>query len=312
MLRSPVPLLVALLAALAVLPAAASAKYDVRVGIGDQNAEIFEQPLFKAAQIKRVRYFIPWNAARNRGLMERARTYVQQARRNGISVFVHISTDDLRVRRGHLPSARGYRRLVGRIVRELRPLGVREWGVWNEANHASQPTWNRPGRAAKFYKQMRRICRGCRIVALDVLDQRGVERYIKRFYRKLSPRLRRQARFVGIHNYSDVNRKRTTGTRDIMRAVKRHVRSPVFWLTETGGVVELGRSFRCSERRAANRMKYLFKVLRKYRRQIDRAYVYNWFGTDCRTRMDTGVVNADGSRRPSYTQLRRGLTRFKR
>ena len=311
MARTTISLLLALAALMAAGPAAADAKYDVRVGIGDQNVEMFDQPLFQAAKIKRVRYFIPWNAARNKAQMDRARAYVQRARMSGISVLVHISTDDLRVRRGHLPSVGGYRRLVGRIVRELRPLGVREWGVWNEANHASQPTWSRPGRAAKYYKQMRRICRGCRIVALDVLDQRGVERYIKRFYRKLSPRLRRQARFVGIHNYSDVNRKRTTGTRDIMRAVRRHVRSPKFWLTETGGVVELGRSFRCSERRAANRMKYLFKVLRKYRRDIDRAYVYNWFGTDCKTRMDVGVVNADGSRRPSYKQLRRGLTLFK-
>ncbi|MBX5441531.1 MAG: hypothetical protein IRZ32_08385 [Solirubrobacteraceae bacterium] len=312
MARTLAHLIAAALAALVALPAAASAKLDVRVGIGDQSAAMFDEPLFQAARIKRVRTFVPWNVARDRAALDRVAAYVERARRSGISVLVHVSTDDLRVRRGRLPSAAAYRRQVGRLVRRLRPLGVREWGVWNEANHASQPTWSRPGRAARYYRQMRSLCRGCRIVALDVLDQRGVERYIDRFYRRLPPRLRRRARIVGIHNYSDVNRRRTTGTRAVMRAVRRHVRAPVFWLTETGGVVEHGRSFPCNRRRAANRIAYLFRVLRTYRRQIDRAYVYNWFGTDCRTRMDTGVVNADGSRRPSYMQLRRGLTRFKR
>ena len=69
-----------------------------------------------------------------------------------------------------LPSAATYRREVGRLVRTLRPLGVREWGVWNEANHPSQPTWRHPERAAAYFTAMRSICRGCTIVALDVLD----------------------------------------------------------------------------------------------------------------------------------------------
>jgi len=300
---------VAMLAVLA-MPAASEAKYRVHVGLGDQQVMTLTQPLFVATKIKRVRYFVPYNAIHNKSRMRAIEDYVRTARSRGISVFVHISTNNLRIRRGHLPSAKGYRRDVGRLIRKLRPMGVREWGVWNEANHASQPTWNHPKRAAKYYRQMRRICRGCRIVALDVLDQRGVERYIKRFYKALPRSLRRKARFVGIHNYSDVNRKRTKGTRAIMRTVRHYVRSPHFWLTETGGVVELGRSFRCSERRAANRIKYMFRVLKAYRHSIDRAYVYNWFGTDCRTRMDTGLVNKDGTARRGYKALRIGLRRF--
>ncbi len=299
---------------LLLLPAAASAKrYDVRVGIGDQNVEMFDESRFERLDIKRVRYFVPWNAVRDPAALARARAYVQRARQAGVKVMVHVSTDDLRIRRAKLPSVKRYRRDVGRLVRELRPLGVREWGVWNEANHKSQPTWRAPGRAARYFKAFRKICGGCRIVALDVLDQRGVERYIKRFYRKLSPRLTRQARFVGIHNYSDVNRRRMSGTRGIMRAVRRHgPRKARFWLTETGGVVELGSSFRCNERRAGNRMRYLFRLLKRERSSIQRAYVYNWFGTDCTTRMDTGVVNRDGSPRRSYRVLRKGLRSFKR
>jgi hypothetical protein len=304
--------LVAVLLTVLVLPSVASAKYDVRVGVGDQNVALFDQPLFQDAKIERVRYFIPWDAVRHRSQLRAAEAYVRRARQDGIAVTVHISTNDLRNRRGHLPSKRGYKRLVGRLVRDLRPLGVREWGVWNEANHPSQPTWRNPKRAAQYYKVMRQICRGCTIVALDVLDQRNVEAYISAFYRALPKRLRRKARIVGIHNYGDVNRHKSTGTRDIMRRVRKYVHSPRFWLTETGGIVELGRSFRCNQRRAAHRIDYLFALLKKYHRQIDRAYVYNWFGVGCRTRMDTGLVNADGTARPGYDSLRRGLRRFKR
>jgi hypothetical protein len=293
----------------AVAAGTVSARPAVPVGISDQNAAMFDSPLFQKTAIKQVRYFVPWNAARDRGELRAVKAYVRQARSHGISVMVHIGTDDFRPRRAHLPTVRQYRRDVGRLVRTLRPLGVRDWGAFNEANHPSEPTYRSPKRAAKFFVTLRSLCRGCHVVALDVLDTRGVTSYIDRFYGALTPSQRRQASIVGIHNYSDVNRRTTKGTRTIMSAVRTHVGAPHFWLTETGGIVELGSSFRCSERRAANRTTYLFKLLRAYRHEIDRAYIYNWKGTDCRTRMDTGMVNADGTPRPAYTALRRGLRR---
>jgi hypothetical protein len=313
MLRTTLLFLCAAALAALALPATGSAhRANVRVGIGDQNVALFSQPLFRQAKIRRVRLFVPYDAARHRAQLDEVVAYVRTARAQGISVLVHLSTNDLRARRGRLPTARTYRRDVGRLVRTLRPLGVREWGAWNEANHPSQPTWDHPRAAASYYRQLRSLCRGCAIVALDVLDQRRVGRYIDSFYRALPRRLRRTARVVGIHNYSDVNRRTTSGTRQILRAVRRHVRGPRFWLTETGGIVELGRTFRCSQRRAANRVSYLFRLLHTYRRSIDRAYVYNWFGTDCRTRMDTGLVGRHGERRPAYTALRRGLMHVRR
>jgi hypothetical protein len=282
-----------------------------QVGISDQNAFMFDQPLFQKASIDHARYFVAWNAARHPAQLRAAQDYVRRARAAGISVLVHISTDDLRPGKGTLPRPATYRREVGRLVRKLRPLGVREWGVWNEANHPSQPTWRHPERAAAYFEQMRRICRGCTIVALDVLDLSDVADYVNRFYDALPRSARRAARLVGIHNYSDVNRRRTVGTRTIMAAVREHTRAR-FWLTETGGIVELGRTFRCSPSRAANRTSYLFALLRKYHREIDRAYVYNWVGTGCATRMDTGMVNADGTPRPAYRAFVRGLGGLRR
>jgi hypothetical protein len=312
MSRPALRLTLVLLALALLAPASAAARYHVRVGVGDQSLALFSQPLFQRAKIERVRYFVHWDAARHPAQLRAAEDYVRTAAASGIQVLVHVSTDDLRPRRAHLPSVAAYRRDVGRLVRALRPLGVREWGVWNEANHPSQPTWDHPARAAAYYRVMRGICPGCTIVALDVLDERTVSGYVARFYRALPRGLRRHARIVGIHNYSDVNRRRAVWTPAIMRTVRGFVGHPRFWLTETGGIVELGGRFHCSTARAADRLSYLFRLLRTYRRSIDRAYVYNWFGTSCRTRMDTGIVNRDGTARRSYAALRRGLSSFLR
>src|SRR3954470_19640093 len=217
------PRSLALLTTLVVLgaaPAAAQARTDIRVGIGDQQVAMFDNAAFQRAKFKRVRYFIAWNAMDDARQRLAARAYVQRARRSGISVLIHVSTDDTRIKKAHLPSVRAYRSKVGRLVRYFRGLGVREFGAWNEVNHASQPTYRSPTRAADFFREMYRMvkvpCSSCAVIALDGLDQAGVERYMKTFYRHLSATYRRRATIVGIHNYGDVNRQRTTFTRNII------------------------------------------------------------------------------------------------
>ena len=301
-----------LAAAMLTVPAAADAKFDVRVGIGDQQPTMFADRDFQKLKIKRVRYFIPWNVMGDPPRRIAAEDYVRAANAAGAKVFLHVSTHDLRIKKGKLPSRKAYKRGVGRLVRHFRKQGVREFGVWNEANHKSQPTWRSPKRAAQYFKIMRRLCMRCTIVALDVLDQPGVERYMRRWYRALG-RYRRHAKYVGIHNYSDVNRRRTSGTRSIMRTARRFKRNSKFWLTETGGVVKFGRSFPYSPKRAAKRLRFLFRVVKRQRRSIKRVYVYNWTGAKKgAVRFDAGLTYASGKPRPGYRVLRRNLRRFKR
>src|SRR3954465_4152763 len=244
------------LVVLALAPDAAQARTNIRVGIGDQQVAMFDNAAFQRAKFKRVRYFIAWNAMDDAMQRLAARAYVQRARRSGISVLIHVSTDDTRIKQAHLPSVSAYRSKVGRLVRYFRGLGVREFGAWNEANHASQPTYRSPTRAADFFREMYRTvkgrCRSCAVIALDVLDQTGVERYMRSFYRHLSPTYRRRATVVGVHNYGDVNRRRTTFTRNIIRQSHAYNRATKFWLTDTGGIVNFGRSFPCSTSRAAS------------------------------------------------------------
>src|SRR3954466_8909400 len=311
----------ALLAAMAIagVPASAGAKTGVRVGIGDQQVSMFDSPLFQRAKFKLVRYFVPWNIMDDDQQLATATAYVNRARRDHIQVLLHISSDDLRIKRAKLPSVAQYRREIKRIVSTFRPLGVRDFGAWNEVNHASQPTYKSPTRAADFfveaYRAIKPRCSFCNVVALDVLDQAGVERYMRSFYRHLSSTYSKRARLVGIHNYGDVNRQRTTFTRNIIRQSHAFNRRARFWFTETGGLVKFGRSFPCSKERARNRLRNMFSLARTYRTSgVERLYVYNWSGPSagCDARFDAGLVNFDGTARPGYKYLRDALPNYLR
>ena len=264
MTKTTTLLLCCTLAVLALVPATAAARVDIRVGIGDQQVSMFDQPSFQRAKFKRVRYFVPWNVMSDEDQRVQARRYVQRARQDGFQVLLHISTDDVRIKRARLPSVAQFRSQVRRLVPYFRKLGVREFGAWNEVNHASQPTYRSATRAADFfvetYRAVKPRCSFCAVVALDVLDQVGVERYMRTWYRSLSSTYRRRATIVGIHNYGDVNRQRTTFTRNIIRQSRSFNRSTKFWFTETGGLVKFGRNFPCSETRAANRLKNMFSA----------------------------------------------------
>jgi hypothetical protein len=305
-----------LLATAAVAPAS-DARIPIRVGIGDQDPSMFGQPAFQRAKFQRVRYFVAWNAIDDAGQVARADTFIKTARANGFSVLLHISTDDYTIKKAKLPSIAAYRSKVGALVRRYRALGVREFGTWNEANHASQPTYRSPARAAAFFREMYRLvkprCSSCAVVALDVLDQTGVERYERSFFRALSAAYRKRATLVGIHNYGDVNRKRTTFTRNVIHMAHRYNKSTRFWFTETGGLVKFGANFKCSTARASSRLKNMFSLARTYRTAgVQRIYIYSWSGPGCDARFDAGLVGPDGTPRPGYTTVRRQLSNYLR
>jgi hypothetical protein len=311
--------LLAAVCALALVPAGASAQTtNVAVGIGDQAVSIFDNAQFQALRVRKVRYFIKWDAIDRPGELAAADAFVNRARAARASVLMHVSSNNLARKRARLPSVATYRRKVRRLIQRYRRLGVTTWGAMNEANHDSQPTWNNPRRAAQFFLALRSMCRRCTIVALDVLDQRGVERYINRFYAALGSR-RSLARIVGIHNYSDTNRFRDRGTRSIIRTVKRRNRRAQFWLTETGGVAKFGASFPCNparpaaaERRQARAIRYMFTLTRRFRRDVKRLYIYNFTGADCQGRFDAGLVRRNGTPRPAYNEVRKAIRRFRR
>ena len=299
---------------------AAQARIDIRVGIGNQSATMFASPFYQELRLRLTRYFIEWNAIDQPDQLAKADEFVATARANGVKVLMHISTDNINAEpRSPLPSARGYRRKVHALVKRYKPQGVSDWGAWNEANHRSQPTQNDPQRAARYFMHMRSVCRGCTIVALDVLDQAGVEGYIDRWFGALGRANAGKANIIGIHNYSEVNRRLTKGsnrfpgTGRIIAAARAHNRAARFWYTETGGHVKLFRT--CDTARAGDRTKYMFSLAKRFRRYVRRLYTYNWTPTptcDDATRFDAGIVDPDGTPRLAYYVIKSRLNGFRR
>ena len=256
-----------------------------RLGISDQHAETFGHPLFKQLNLKHARLIVPWDALHVSFDRVAVDAWLNSARASGIRPLVSFSHSRVHPRR--LPSVSQFRRAF-RAFRKEYPW-VREYSPWNEANHQSQPTYHRPRWAARYYNIVRSACPKCTVVALDVLDQPDMVRYVRAFQRwaKVRPRL------WGLHNYRQVNRRLSTGTRKLLRNVRGNI-----WLTETGGIVNFGSTLHYNTHRAARVTRYLFELVKN--RRIKRIYIYSWWGEKRGARFDAGLVGPNGKPRPAY------------
>ena len=100
-----------LVAALMLLPATASAKTHVAVGLGDQHASTFAAPAFRALHVKKARYFIRWDAAKApRRRWPRPTTTCAPPSAPHVRVLMHISTNNFAHGRAKLPSNSSYRK----------------------------------------------------------------------------------------------------------------------------------------------------------------------------------------------------------
>lgn len=308
----------ALLAGL-VLAQPAQAKY--RVGIGEQNAAMFSQERWQDLKLKRVRFIVPWDWYKHEYERNAVANYMANARLHRQDVLVTFTASRgcyngkryRKSRRGcKAPSKRQYRSSFRRF--DNRYKWVRTYSAWNEVNHVSQPTYRKPGLAVRYYDVLRkeRKRRRFRVMAADVLDISNMERYLRKFMRKAkgSPRL------WGLHNYGDVNRKRTKYTVQMLDTVPGEV-----WLTETGGQVRFAgvKKFRkYSEKRARNATKWMFKIANRYdskrrglRSKITRLFVYKWFGEERGARFDAGLMDPDGSPRKAFSVFRKFARRHR-
>ena len=297
---------VAALAACGLAAGSGRAEAAVLVGVADQSPAMFSQPLFTQLQVKRSRIFPPWNVALQRGHARDLDAWLNTARAARIEPLISFSQSvGSRCPRKpcKLPTVREFTRAF-RAFRKRWP-SVRVVSPWNEANHRSQPTFKNPKRAAQYYNVVRKLCRGCKIVAADVIDERNMERWLSVFRRTaIRPRL------WGLHNYKDTNPRRGQqfgGTRRLVRAVRGQI-----WLTETGGLARFvlpsgGTLFPFSLSRQDRAVRRMFSLAKRYRSRIKRLYIYNWFGQTRSNRFDAGLVNTNGSARPAYNTVRRML-----
>ena len=305
MQRRILPIVALVLCAMFVAPAHA----DFKVGIADQDATMFDNPRYQALEIERVRYLVPFDWHKHDFQVAEVTNFMNRANADGAEVLVHFTAkrgcyDHGRYSRRascRAPSVRTYRRAFERFRREF-PF-TDTFGVWNEGNHHSQPTARKPRLAARYFLAARSACRTCTFVAADVLDTTNMESWLRAFRRTAGSK----ARIYGLHNYGDVNRKRTSGTRRVLRVVPGEV-----WLTETGGILKFLPSFRRSQSRQADRTRYMFKLADRYdtrrnggRSRVTRLYNYQWTGVARSARFDAGLVNPNGTARKAYRQFKR-------
>jgi hypothetical protein len=299
-------LAVLVLAALAGVSVATSANAKIVVGIGDQNPQMFSDQLFKDLRVRHARVIVPYNVAkssRNRHILE---TWLNAARAAGVTPLVHFGGkvgSRCPRRPCHLPSVREFRSSF-KAFRKRYP-GIREIGVFNEANQRAEPTFRNPKRAAQFFNVVRANCHGCRIVAADVLDDPNMVSWLKTF-----KRFAHGPRIWGLHNYRDTNPRKHQlfgGTKRLLKTVRGQV-----WLTETGGIVKFvlpsrRTLFRFSESRANTALKRMFRLARRYRSRVKRLYIYNWRAPVSRNRFDAGLLRHDGKARPGYNTVKKSL-----
>jgi hypothetical protein len=288
----------------AALPSGASAA--VTVGIGDQSWATFSDTHFSALGLRRARVVTPWNVALTRGNRDWLDQYLGAARVAGVEPLVSFGAahpSRCPSRPCKLPTTAEFTRAF-KAFRARWPW-VRAIGVWNEANHRSQPTFRYPEQAARYFNVVRARCAGCRVVAADVIDDANMVRWLTRFRA-----VARGPRLWGLHNYRDSNPRRGQrygGTKLLLRTVRGKV-----WLTETGGIVRFvlpdGRTlFPYSERRANVALGRVLRLARQYRSRIQRLYVYHWRQDSFDNRFDAGLLDRNGEPRPSYLTLKRWL-----
>jgi hypothetical protein len=265
------------------------------IGIGEQRAAMFGDKRFAALGVKHVRLVVPYDATRRRIERDLVTVWLAEARRTRAEPFITFGHS--RATPTKLPSVAEFRAAFASFRRMFPHVQV--YAPWNEINHNSQPTFDAPRRAAQYYNAMKAECPRCVVLAGDVLDQPGMVRYLKQYQRHLEG----EPAIWGLHNYSDTNRFRSSGLREMLAAVKGDV-----WLTETGGLVQFGRNFPRDEQRAARATAYAIRQARDNQR-VQRIYLYNWTGTDRRARFDAGLVAPDGTARPAFDVLRKALRR---
>jgi hypothetical protein len=309
----PLVLLVGLLAAPTAVGSAqtprAHAASSYLTGIGDEQVEMFTNPLWQQLHTRIVRKIVPYDVAANIKTLSSCYHHAEcQAAAHWIELAL-AAHQQILLSFYHsertptiMPSVTTYQRDVQAFVK-LFPQ-IRQYQSWDEANRGNiYHVLASPSAvaAAKYYQALIRVCRGCTVIGLDVLDAENIGptlTYISEFKREIGALRTIMPSIWGLHNYSDINRLESWRTRELVRALGGQV-----WLTETGGIVQFGGAFPNRRgsglTRAAKVLKYMF-ALAGALPQIKRLYIYDWTGGNASTRFDAGLMNARDQPRPGY------------
>ena len=277
-------------------------------GLGDEQDEMFSDPLWQQLHTRVARYIAPYDAAVRPASLARATAWIRAAEAQHVKILVAFYHSEYTPTQ--LPSVAVYKHDVQKFIR-LFPV-VRQYEAWDEANRGNERgVFSSPSAVlnAQYYQALIRVCKGCTAIGLDVLDQDNpgpTLLYIDEFKREIGRLETIMPKIWGLHDYSDVNRLESWRTREIVRALGGQV-----WLTETGGIVKFGGEFPNIDgsglARAARVLKFTFALAKAEAPQISRLYIYDWSGGTSSTRFDAGLTDADHRPREGYVTVCREL-----
>jgi hypothetical protein len=281
-------------------PRSVAASGPYMTGIGDEQTQMFTNPLWQQLRTRIVRYIAPYDAAVHPDSLSRARAWIAgaEAQHQQVLVAFYHSEHTPTI----LPSVAQYKHDVQKFVK-LFP-NVHQFQSWDEANRGNERgAFSSPSAfaAAEYYQALLRVCHHCTVIGLDVLDQANIGptlEYISQFKGAIGKLETVMPKIWGLHNYSDVNRHESWRTREISRALGGQV-----WLTETGGIVQFGGAFPNNHgsglARAGVALHYMFAIAGS-QRQIKRLYIYDWSGGTSSTRFDAGLTDVHHKPRTGY------------
>lgn len=275
-------------------------------GIQDQSTPgMLSNPLLQALHPQTSRYLVDWQTAASPGtgrdqLDAWYRATVAHRVRPLITFQHFVSLDGYHAHQQiKPPSSKAFARAFKAFLK--RYPKARDYAVWNEANHYTQPLYKHPKDAARLAHVARATCPSCTIVGLTLVngDRTSSIRYAKTYWNALS-RADRAKLVWGIHNYRDVNHHENTNLRFFLKTFPQGD----VWLTESGGLAQyLSNDIRFDVKGQARAAKDTFGAALKFRSRVKRLYWYQWRGTsDVNPNIvwDSGLVNSNGTPRPAY------------
>jgi len=282
------------------LAASAAPAAATTYGIGDQNLPMFSDARWAALPLKDVRRVVEWDTQTDAGKLAQLDRWMAAAQTTGARPLLAIDRSITPGKEKAKPTAQQ----VGALVSFLKgryPFWNR-LTPWNEANFRLQPTYNNPKLAFAYYKAAKKACVGCIVTSPVVLsDGTGTNKlWLKQFLALGGKNIRLWA----FHNYGDLNRKTDASLKTFEKQVKGRI-----WITEAAGWVKFLNTGKWpyNPARAAGVVDYTFAVAKKHPR-VELVYWWQWLGTSgTDVRWDSGFQNPDGSERPGYQSLVKGL-----
>jgi hypothetical protein len=306
-------LLVTALTAL-VVPASASA--SATVGVSDQQASTFTNPLFAPLKLKVARYIAPYDVTSEPTQRRDFELWLAAAKNAHQTILISFEHSRTSTKYNKAPSVSAYTKALTAFKKKYgKTFDITPWNEVNvcqaSGRQEGQPSKicksaTGPKLVAQYYSAAAKVFAGRKVTAIDILDGFNVGGAVS-YLRKFKKYVKGTPKYWGIHNYSDTNRGSTSRTSRLIKEIGN--KKAEVWLTETGGQLRLrgvyaGGSEAAAETKAATALKCMFSMPKKYK-QIKRLYVYQFNGAPVANDFDAGLINVDNTIRKGYTVVQK-------